>query len=332
MDHRERGLLLGPLLSVLLGLLSLLLLLRLVTGVPALVLGLICLRRLNALDEDTPKTRWGKRLAVGGMVLGAAGCVLGVLGLTSLGLLQFGESSRRVTCADHMRKIGKAVENYAELHRDYPPATMDGADGLAGFAPWLDEPYPQRLGWMVSVLPFLERPSEKPAGPFETLYQKFEPRLGWDAPANRGGVNTTMRGFLCPSHPFYDPEQRPARSHYVGITGTGEEAVELPMESPGAGFFGYTRRLRTIAKGTGYVSLLSETMTDNGPWAAGDRSTLRGFEPKRKPYLGYERPFGGMHPGGANLLTVDGAVRFYTDRTAPAVLEGLATLAGEGER
>src|SRR5438094_9683172 len=115
MDERGRGLLIGPFISVLLGLLSILLL-QFVTGAPALLLGLISLRRLNTLDRDTPSIRWGKRLAAGGMVLGAAGCLLGVLGLTSFGLLHFGEASRRVTCADHMRRIGKAVELYREIH------------------------------------------------------------------------------------------------------------------------------------------------------------------------------------------------------------------------
>src|SRR5439155_259904 len=137
----------------------------------------------------------------GGMVLGTAGCLLGVLGLTSFGLLHVGEESRRVTCADHMRRIGKAVELYREVHREYPPAALDGPDGLAGFAPWLDEPYPKRLGWMVSVLPYLEQPTREQAeGPFEKLYRKFDPRMGWEAPANRDGANTTIRGFLCPSH------------------------------------------------------------------------------------------------------------------------------------
>ncbi len=334
------SLLAGPLISVVLGLLSLGLLLRMVTGVPAIVIGLVCLRGLNALD-DAPglDILWGRRLAIGGMVLGALGCLLGLFGLASMGLLDLDEKSRRANCADNLRKIGKAVVVYHEVNGNvYPGATVDGADGLAGFAPWLAEPYPKRLGWLVTVLPYLERPAvrkgnEKTEGPFEKLAQKFEPRLAWDAPANRDGVDTLVRGYLCPSHPSFEGNHKPAYGYYVGSTGFGAGAVELPLASPHAGFFGYTRRLRTglalpdpLPRGTGYIMLATETMIDNGPWAAGDRSTLRDVDPTQRPYLGYNRPFGGMHPGGANVLTVDGAVRFVADRAVPSVLEQMATL------
>jgi prepilin-type processing-associated H-X9-DG protein len=38
--------------------------------------------------------------------------------------------------------------------------------------------------------------------------------------------------------------------------------------------------------------------------------------------------FGSEHPGGANLATVDGAVRFFTDNTSIVALHALATRAG----
>ena len=326
MEDRGR-LLAGPLFSTLLGLLSLVLLLRLLTGVPAIILGFLCLRRANALDRDTPSTRWAKRLAISGMVLGLAGSILGILGLGALGLLQFGETSRRTACADQMRRIGQAVALHYDTHKEYPPATVDGLNGLASFAPWLDEPYPKRLGWMVTILPFLDRPSAKQEpGPFEKVSRQFNPLLAWDAPENRAGFRTPMRGFICPSQAVSDEQLQMRITSYVGITGVGEDAVELPPESPDAGLFGYMRRVRHIPMGAGYVAILTETGIANGPWAAGDRSTLRGFDPTRKPYVGYERPFGGLHPKGANLLTVDGAVTLYTPQTNPSVLENLAVL------
>ncbi len=341
MDGRSgRSLLVGPLFSVLLGLLSLALLLRLLTGLPAVLVGLICLRRLNALDDvSSVAVLWGRRLAVGGMVLGTLGCLLGLLGLLSLILVNVNESSRRASCADQLRRIGQAVDLYHDDRRGvYPGATMDGMDGLEGFAPWLDEPYPKRHRCFAALQPYHERPAPReggklPQGRFERLAGQLEPRLPWDAPANRDAVNTSIRGLLCPAHPSFEADRKPALGYYVGITGLGADAVELPLESPRAGFFGYVRRLRTgqdlpnpLPRGTGFIMLATETMIDNGPWAAGDRSTLRGLDLSQRPYLGYERPFGGMHHGGANVLTVDGAVRFHTDRTDPDVLERLATL------
>jgi prepilin-type processing-associated H-X9-DG protein len=340
--ERSRGvrLLVGPLASVLLGLLSVALLLRFISGVPAIFIGLLCLRRLNALDGAPGlDIVWGRRLAVGGMVLGLLGCLLGVVGLVSLGLIKLDEKSRQANCADNLRKIGEAVNLYHDVNGDvYPGATVDGSDGLGGFAPWLDEPYPKRLGWLVSLLPYIERPQPRQGNkaaesPLEKLAGRFDPRAAWDAPANRDGVNTSVRGFLCPSHPFFDAGHKPAYGYYVGITGLGADAVELPLGAPHAGFFGYVRRLRSgmnlpspFPRGTSNLMLAAETMLDNGPWAAGDRSTLRGVDSGSQPYIGFERPFGGMHQGGANVLMVDGSVEFTTDRIDPRVVEQMATL------
>jgi hypothetical protein len=226
------------------------------------------------------------------------------------------------------------------LTTTYPLATVEGPWGLAGFAPWLAEPYNERLGWMVNILPFLERPGQQPdqSGPYHRLARSFDTSQGWRGPGNREGTETTIRGFLCPSHPNYEPNQRPAVSHYVGITGIGVDAVEVSLSSPRAGFFGYERRLRSgpnlpnpLPKGQSYTLLATETMMDNGPWIAGNRSTLRGIEPTSRPYVGYKRPFGGMHPGGANLLLVDSAVEFFSERGNPQILERMASLTMEEE-
>jgi prepilin-type processing-associated H-X9-DG protein len=331
-------LLAGPLLSVLLGTLSLAL--SLLAGVPAIIVGLVCLRALNALNNAPGLAIvWGRRFAVGGMVLGLLGCLLGVFGLLSIALFKLRGKDGREYCADQMRRIGMAVTLYHEVNGHvYPGATVDGPNGLGGFAPWLDEPYPKRLSWFVSVLPYLDRPSAENGeqvlpGPFEKVARHFDPFQPWDAPANRDGINTSIRVFLCPSHPDFDPDHKPAYGYYVGITGLGADAVDLPLSSPRAGFFGYVRRLRTgpnlvnpLPRGAGYTMLATETMVDNGPWAAGDRSTLRGVDPLSRPYIGYDRPFGGMHPGGANVMTVDGAVRFITEQADLGILENLATL------
>jgi prepilin-type processing-associated H-X9-DG protein len=345
----RRELLFGPIVSLVLGVLSVALLLRMVAGIPAIVIGYLCLRRINERDDGSPVVVAGRRLAIGGMVFGAAGSVLGVIGIISVILTRAGEASRRMTCANQLRQIGQAVNIYHNTMGEvYPSATVEGPWGLAGFASWMGEPYVDRLGWMVNILPFLDVPlSPTPLGergqgeggmsdqqgPYFKLRASFETREGWRGPGNEQGANRTMRGFLCPSHPFYEPGVKPAVSHYVGITGVGEDAVELSATSPDVGFFGYERRLRSgrelpdpIPKGQSYTLLAAETMLENGPWVAADRSTLRGVDPSTRPYVGYRRPFGGMHPGGVNLLMVDGAVEFYSERGNPVILENRARL------
>src|SRR5438309_663935 len=107
----------GALVSVLLGLASVmpLLLLHLITGIPALLVGFFSLRRLNILADrapPSPSLEWGRRGAVAGMVLGGAGIVLGVIGLVAIALLWAGEASRRVTCTNNLRELGMAVARY----------------------------------------------------------------------------------------------------------------------------------------------------------------------------------------------------------------------------
>src|SRR4051812_26651617 len=166
----ERGESLRPaviwaLVSVLLGLASVVLLLKLITGIPALLAGLFSLRRLNALaDRGGPLPRsleWGRRSAVAGMVLGGVGIVLGVIGLTALVLLPIGEQSRRLKCANNLRELGLAVAHYHADKKGFPSPAVPNRAGLAGFAPWRAPAYPDRLSWVALLLPYLEAPQEE---------------------------------------------------------------------------------------------------------------------------------------------------------------------------
>jgi len=348
--------LMGAGVSVLLGLASVLLLLKFLTGVPALLVGLVSLRRLNSLvgaRETSPPAslEWGRRCAVAGMVLGGVGIVLGIIGLVSLILVRVAETSRRAACANNLRELGLAVARYHDHENRFPPATVPSSAGLAGFAPWRAPAYAERLSWVVVLLPYLEGPEAgreasgkasgrrgRTSGLPEALRHGLDPSRPWDDPVNAAAAETLLRQLLCPSHPTYDPDHRPAPTHYPGIAGINRpgrpDAAELPRESPDAGFFGYERRLRLkgsargeeLPGGASHTMMCAETMRDNGAWAAGGRSTVRPLDLADLPYVGYDRPFGGMHPGGANLLMVGAEVRFFSDKGNPQVFESLATL------
>ncbi len=344
--------LMGAGVSVLLGLTSVLLLLKFLTGVPALLVGFVSLRRLNSLvgarETSLPASlEWGRRCAVAGMVLGGVGIVLGMIGLVSLILVRVAETSRRAACANNLRELGLAVARYHDHENRFPPATVASDAGLAGFAPWRAPAYAERLSWVVILLPDLEGPETereasgkgsgrrgRTAGLPEALRHGLDPNRPWDDPVNSAAAETLLRQLLCPSHPSYDPDDRPAPTHYPGIAGIGLNAAELPRGAERAGFFGYERdlRLRGPAVGDGmhagasHRMMCAETMRDNGAWAAGGRSTVRPLDPADLPYIGYDRQFGGMHPGGANLLMVGAEVRFFSDKGNPKVFEELATL------
>jgi len=76
---------------------------------------------------------------------------------------------------------------------------------------------------------------------------------------------------------------------------------------------------------------VAETSDLERPWTSGGRATVRGLDPSRQPYLGRGRQFGGIHPGGANVLFVDGSVRFVRETVDAKVFEALATVAGGEE-
>jgi Protein of unknown function (DUF1559) len=334
------GAVIGALVSLVLGLASLLLLLRTITGAPALALGFLSLRRINAMDGDNlpPRARWARWAAIAGMVLGFAGIILDIVLLIAVLLLRTGEASRRATCADHLRRVGLAVAGYQQVYRAFPTATVDSHRGLAGLAGWNQLPYPERLSWYALILPHLEQQSGG-SGPGQArrerltaLSKKLKPSIPWNRPPNRDALDLIVPIFLCPSHP--GPDLLPAQTDYVGITGIGPDAAWLPKENPRAGFFGYGRRLRLegarktgdLPAGQSNTMMCAETMRDNGPWIAGGRPTARPLYPEDLPYIGYERQFGGMHPGGANILMVGGEVRFFSEQGSPRVFEALATL------
>jgi hypothetical protein len=117
----------------------------------------------------------------------------------------------------------------------------------------------------------------------------------------------------------------PGVTHFVGA-----DAASLPANAPQAGIFGCDRstRFEEIKDGASNTLLLMETAWENGPWTAGGFPTLRGLDPKRQPYLGSGRSFGGTHPGVAGVAFADASVRFLRDSIRPEVLEALATMAG----
>jgi prepilin-type processing-associated H-X9-DG protein len=202
------------------------------------------------------------------------------------------------------------------------------------------EPYVKRLSWLVSLRPFLKsegkvvREEDRfiiQTGSALDLFAPFQTDKPWDAPENQQGIDTPMRVYQCPAHPLFNPHRSPALGTYVGMSGIGADAAELSLDSSHAGFFGYERRLtsRDVVRGQSYTLLATETMMHNGPWAAGGPPTVRGLDPQQRPWIGPQRALGGLHSDGANLLMVDGTVRFFRNSGSDRILQEMATVGGE---
>jgi prepilin-type processing-associated H-X9-DG protein len=117
-------------------------------------------------------------------------------------------------------------------------------------------------------------------------------------------------------------------THYLGPSGVGADAASLPAGAPGAGAFGYDRKLALadVQRPAADVLVVIETGNASGAWTAAGPPTVRGLDPGHLPYLGANGRFGGNHPGGANAAFADGSVRFLSDQMSPRELEALVTV------
>ena len=281
-----------------------------VAGVVAMVVGFRSLRHINASDGALR----GARLAVVGMVLGALGTAATVVGVLAIVLVRMQLTSQRLEGVNHMRLIGIALAPKADTDDPFPPATRD-PKALPG---------DRRLSWMADILPLLAREKRGHAR-FEAISELLVRDKAWDDPANAKAASTAVRLYQAPAHPAYDPLGS-AVTHFVGVGGVGEDAVNLKREDPRAGMFGHDRGVRPaeITRGLSYTLHVLETAHDNGPWIAGGSPTARGIDAGAARLIGPAAPFGGINPGHVQALWVDGSVRAMREGTPAEVVRGHA--------
>jgi prepilin-type processing-associated H-X9-DG protein len=234
------------------------------------------------------------------------------------------EAARRAQCTSHMKGLIVWLHFYHESKRSFPTGTIPNP----ALAP------EHRLGWMAEL-------SLAPTA-INWAIPSLDRAKGWDEAPNwplklvvpRGAVGVTpwvsFRNLTCPNDPANARKTFPQPLSYIGVAGLGADAPSLPTGHPRAGVFGYDRatRLGDITDGTDRTMMLVETARDIGPWTAGGPLSVRGIDPKTRPYVGDGRPFGGYHPGGVNVAFADGSIQFLRATIDPRVFEALSTIAG----
>ena len=140
-------------------------------------------------------------------------------------------------------------------------------------------------------------------------------------------------GLRCPSaaEQFHSDGQPFAT--YVGNGGVGDDAPLLTVEHKRAGAWGCDRQtsFADVVDGTIGTLFLVETDQENGCWIAGGKATVRGVdcELTSLPFVrgvGSAGQFGGLHPGGAMAVFMDGHVDFVRDDTEPDVFTSMCTI------
>jgi hypothetical protein len=190
--------------SLVLGILSVFC--NVLTGLPALLVGLLALR-------DIKRSRGrlgGQGLALAGVITACAGtllsCViLGVFALPMMVLLpavgKVREAAARTQSQNNLKQMGLAMHNYNSTYLRLPPAGIG------------DPNKPQEAGkpllsWRVAILPFIEQ---------QHLYQQFKLDEPWDGPSNIKLLKHMPRIYMLPG----DDKTPPDHTHYQVFVGNG---------------------------------------------------------------------------------------------------------------
>jgi prepilin-type processing-associated H-X9-DG protein len=154
--------------------------------------------------------------------------------------------------------------------------------------------------WQTELLPFVDQ---------QPVYQIIDQNVPWNDPANTGAFMTEVPTYLHPNQSQRRTADGYAASHYAG-----NQFVIVP---------GQTLSLREVTDGTANTIAAGEVGSGFRPW--GDPGNVR------DPSLGINANpdgFGSASPGGANMLLMDGSVRFVSENIDSGVLKALATPAG----
>lgn len=236
------------------------------------------------------------------------------------------ERARRTQCASNLFQLGVALNNYQDAHRTFPPGYVS-AVGPAG------EDLGPGWGWAAMLLPHLDQ---------SNLSNSIEYEQGIDAPVNTTVASTALEVFMCPSGR--------GSASYAACFGRGDllqtvdrgdgvffrnsrvrlkDIEDGPMtllagESAAAHWSGVSA-LPPDAKKIGLALTLSNrarVLAHTGPIATGQPVHMPN-EPS-----GCGADFSSMHPGGAQVLFVDGSVRFLSQYMDSGAYAALATRAG----
>jgi prepilin-type processing-associated H-X9-DG protein len=179
-------------LSLVLGLLSLAL--SVITGIPAIILGILAQREIRQSRGGFT----GSGMATAGIVVGALTSVLTGLVLLLLPAVQkVREAAARMQSQNNLKQIGLAWHNY-----------HDNNNGLLEGGAIRDRNGTPLLSWRVALLPYVEQ---------ENLYRQFHLDEPWDSPHNKTLLTRMPKIYADPGAPSEDAAQ--GLTYYRAFTG-----------------------------------------------------------------------------------------------------------------
>jgi prepilin-type processing-associated H-X9-DG protein len=233
------------------------------------------------------------------VVIAIIGILIGLM-FPAIGALR--EVARRSTCQHRLARLGIALQKYESGYGALPPGTTDPSKG-----PIHNVPEGVHLSWTVRLLPYIDEAGTR---------KQIDLAAGAYAEKNAAARSLRIAAFACPSQPTVRQTATPA-SNYAGC----HHEVEAPIAEDNHGVLFLNSHIaeRDVTDGVEHTIYLGEKRTDFDDlgWMSGTRATLRntgtpiGKTSEEKPANNlYVGGFGAYHPGGANFLFGDGAVRF----------------------
>lgn len=274
--------------------------------------------------------------------------IIGILVALLLPAIQASrESARRGQCANNLKQIGLALQNFAASNADaFPPGRYNT---------------PANYGWAVMTLSYLEQTH---------LFDSFDKNANFYDAVNQPAVRTPLSVFECPSDPSgsqvfeirnlppgnaaFSPAAYGAAGDYFACYGVFDPAYGNVEQRDGVFQNNKVRPLATILDGTANTILLFEQAGRPaqwcngrlipgynqangawwGAWAAFNGAQVQGYDDSCTQSVGTcavncnnGRGVYAFHPGGANVVMADGSVRLLHVGTAPGVLYALSTRA-----
>ncbi len=277
------------------------------------------------------------------------------------------EAARRAQCANNLKQIGLAVQQYHSALGSFPPGNVLKA---AGFCPGdANVQSDDGTNWAISILPYIEQ---------KALYDSYDFGAYNESPPNRQVRETFIGMYACPSDSDTSSLAVPARGpasvsqgnipympgSYRAMSGRSDgyryldssELTSYPRSWRGPihaiGVLGFsTETCAHVRDGTSNTLLVGESTTRTRPnqrtfWAysyayfslsaatVGQNRTLLGDYSQcvAAGGSGKENPckrgWGSFHPGGLHFALCDGTVRFLNSTIDVQLFADLATIAG----
>jgi prepilin-type N-terminal cleavage/methylation domain-containing protein len=257
------------------------------------------------------------------------------------------EGARRMTCQNNLKQIGLAMQAHHDARQRLPTSEH-----------WDWPPRPQRWGWLPKILPQLDD---------SALFDKLDFRVDAWMGSNYPLLREPYPPVLCPSNPrgrelreeenFAAPDWVLSQADYAAnigdhtnFTGVGE-LPPFGHVPPGSSAIrgvisrtGWSARFRDVTDGLsktfavgeciGASSIVQNFASQSFATTAQPINFMNESLAATPPTMSNPRwdesiAFRSLHPGGANFLTCDAAVRFVDEGIDGATYRGLASRAGQ---